>query len=99
MKEIGYLERCFARDLSIVSRKIVDGFVLVPIRRKAADLESIYTMNEVGGRIWELVDGERHVWEMRDMIVEEFQVGQEEAEEDLREFLKQLEQVGAVKEV
>ncbi len=54
-------------------------------------------MNEVGGRIWELVDGERHVWEMRDVIVEEFQVGQEEAEEDLREFLKQLEQIGAVK--
>jgi len=99
MNEIAYLERRLARDPSIVSRKIVDGFVLVPIRQKAADLESIYTMNEVGSRIWELVDGEKRVGEIRDVIAEEFEVGVQEAEADLVEFLRQLEQVGAVKEV
>jgi len=99
MKDVGYLERRFAKDPSIVSRKIIDGFVLVPIRRRAADLESIYTMNEVGSRIWELIDGQRRIEEIRDVIVEEFQVSPEEAELDLKEFLNQLEHVGAVKEV
>ena len=96
MKEIGHLERRLAKDPSIVSRKIVDGFVLVPIRQRAGDLESIYTMNEVGSRIWELVDGERRVAQIRDVIVEEFEVSPEQAELDLTEFLEQLEHIGAV---
>ena len=99
MKRINYLERRFGRDPSIVSRKIADEFILVPIRPKAGDLESIYTMNEVASRIWELLDGEERVEGIRDAIVEEFEVSPEEAEADLVEFLQQLEQVGAVRAV
>jgi len=92
-----YLERRFAKDPSIVARKIADEFILVPIRRKAGDLESIYTLNEVAARIWELVDGQKRVHDIRDVIVEEFEVGPEQAEADLVELLQQLEQVGAVR--
>ena len=99
MKTDHYLEKRFARDPSIVSRKIADEFILVPIRQKAGDVESIYTLNDVAARIWELVDGEKRVKEIRDMIVEEFEVSREEAEADLLEFLQQLEQVAAVRSV
>lgn len=99
MNETAYLERRLARDPSVVSRKIAGGFVLVPIRQKAGDLGSIYTMNEVGSRIWELVDGERTVREISGVMVREFEVSPQEAQVDLAGFLKQLEQVGAVKEV
>ena len=94
-----YLERRLAKDPSIVDRKIADEFILVPIRQKTGDLESIYTLNEVAARIWELVDGQKRVEEIRDAIVEEFEVGPEEAEADLVELLQQLEQVGAVRAV
>ena len=56
---MNYLERCFQKDPNIVSRKIADEVILVPIRHNVGDLESIYTLNEVGARIWELVDGQR----------------------------------------
>jgi len=99
MDNIAYLSKRFLKDPSIVSRKIADEFILVPIKQKASDVDSIYTVNEVGSFIWEQIDLEKPLTEIRDLIVNEFEVSSEEAEKDLIEFLQQLEQVGAVKEV
>jgi hypothetical protein len=90
-------KKCYAKESSIVSRKIAGEFILVPIRQKADDVDSIYTVNEVGGRIWELIDGQRTLGAIRDIIIDEFEVSNEQAEKDLIEFLQQLEQVGAVR--
>jgi hypothetical protein len=91
------LKKCYAKEPSIASRKIAEEFILVPIRQKAEDVDSIYTVNEVGGRIWELIDGKTSVREIKDVIIDEFEVSNEKAEKDLIEFLQQLEQVGAVR--
>ncbi|MBN1349460.1 PqqD family protein [candidate division KSB1 bacterium] len=91
--------RCYTKDSSIVSRKIADEFILVPIRQKAGDLDNIYTMNEVAARIWELIDGKKRVEEIRNAIVEEFDVEPQEAEPDLIEFLQKLENVGIIREI
>ena len=61
-------------------------------------MDSIYTLNEVGARVWELLDGQTPLGEIRDTIVEEFEVGPEEAEADLLAFVQQLVRVGAVVE-
>ena len=83
----------------MVFRKVADEFILVPIRRKTGDLQSIYAMDEVAGRIWELIDGQRRVRDIRDAIVEEFEVGVERAEKDLVALLRQLEEISAVQVV
>lgn len=83
----------------MVFRKVADEFILVPIRRKTGDLQSIYAMDEVAGRIWELIDGQRRVGDIRDAIVEEFEVGVERAEKDLVALLRQLEEISAVQVV
>lgn len=93
------LDKLFARDTSMVFRRIADECVLVPIRKNVADVESIYTLNEVGAQIWELIDGKRRVKEIRDLIVAEFEVGLGEAEEDLLILLQQLNEIGAIHEV
>ena len=49
--------------LAKISRKIANKFILVPIRQKADDVESIYNLNEVAARIWELIDGQRQLTE------------------------------------
>ena len=94
-----YLKQCFTKDSSVVSRKIVDEFILVPIRQKASDLDSIYTLDEVAAHIWELIDGENSVEDIRDTIVAEFEVSQEVATADLVEFLQQLETIDAIRAV
>ena len=96
MERSEYLEQKFRHSPSMVSRRVVDEFILVPIRRSAGELQSIYTADEVGGRIWELIDGQARVRDIRDAIVGEYDVSVEQAEDDLVAFLQQLEKVGAV---
>ncbi len=93
------LDACYRRSPSIVSRDIAGETILVPIRQSVGDLESIYTLNETAAFAWELLDGQRSVQAIRDQIVAEFEVGADEAGQDLLELLAQLESFGAVDRV
>jgi hypothetical protein len=99
MKTNTYLEKRFSKDPSVVFRKVADEFILVPIKQKASDVESIYTMNDVASRIWELINGKRSLKDIKAVIIKEFKVSPEEAEKDLIDFSKQLEKIGAVRSV
>jgi len=93
------LELIFQKDPSIVSRRIADEMILVPIRRKVEEVECLYTLNEVGARIWDLLDGQRSLKAVRDALVAEFDVSEREAEEDLLTLIEQLQQIGVIQEV
>jgi hypothetical protein len=99
METAAHLEKRFIKEDSVVSRNVGGEFILVPIRKRATDVDSIYTLNEVAARIWELIDGVNTVAEIRGVIVHEYDVTPEEAEKDILELLMQLTSVGAVKEV
>jgi hypothetical protein len=95
---MGLLDKVYKKSDSIVSRKIADEFILVPIRQNVGDLGSIYTLNEVAARIWELIDGKMKLREIKDALVGEFEVTPEEAEKDLIEHLQQLKKIKAITE-
>lgn len=82
---------------NVVSRKIEDEYILVPIRNNVGDLNYIYTLDEVGARIWELIDGKRNFNDIHDAVCAEYDVSPDQATKDIREFLKDLESVGAVR--
>jgi hypothetical protein len=90
------LVKVYRKSDSIVFRKIGDEFILVPIRQNVGDLDSIYTLNETAARIWELIDGEKSLDEIKRMMIEEFDVTPAEAERDVVEYLQQLEGIKAV---
>ncbi|MBA7643522.1 hypothetical protein ES703_51253 [subsurface metagenome] len=91
-----YLVKRFVKDPNMVFRQIDDEMILVPIRRNVADLESIYTLNPLAARIWELIDGKRKIKDIKNVILQEYEVNEEKAEKDLLEFLTQLEEIKAV---
>ena len=93
------LERLFQKDSSIVSRRIADEVILVPISQKLGEVNCIYTLNDVAAHIWELIDGKRSLKALRDSMVEAFQVQDSEAQEDLIMLIEQLKEVGAIQEV
>ena len=93
---MNYLDKVYTKSDSIVFRKIADEFILVPIRQNVGDLESIYTLNETGARIWELIDGKNKVKEIKEKLIKEFEVTPEEAEKDIIEHLMQLEEIKAI---
>ena len=95
---MNFLNTVYKKSDSIVSRKIADEFILVPIRQNVGDLESIYTLNETAARIWELIAGKMKVEEIRKKLIEEFEVTPEEVEKDIVEHLMQLEEIKAITE-
>lgn len=82
--------------MDVVSRSIDGERILVPIRSHAADLESIFTLNDAAARIWELVDGRRSVDEIAETIHREYDVDHEQASSDVRSLLGQMEQARLV---
>ena len=82
----------------VASRKIVDEVILVPLRDSVAETENLYSLNEVGARVYELVDGKRAVRDIIAAIREEFDVTPEQAESDVTEFLEQLLSIKSIEE-
>jgi len=85
------LNRCYKKNPDVVFRKVAGEFLLVPIKRKAADIQSIYALNETGARSWELIDGKRNLREIAQLITEEFQVELNKAASDLIELINGIE--------
>jgi hypothetical protein len=54
------------------------------------DGSTIKVLNEVGSRIWDLIDGNRGATELASIIAEEFDVDTEIARRDVNEFLENL---------
>ncbi len=84
---------------SFVSRRIADEVILVPTSSKVGEIDCLFALNEVGARIWELIDGERSLKQLRDAILGEFAVSETEAQEDLTVLIEQLKEIGAIQEV
>ena len=90
------LDNVYAQNPNIVTRTIADECLLVPIKQTTGDLENIYVLNEVAGFVWNLVDGHTHLREIQKRLVEEFDVTEQAATEDLVGLIQALTVQGAV---
>jgi hypothetical protein len=86
------------KDQNIITRQIDNEVILVPIRQKTSELQCIYTTNEIGGRIWQLIDGKRSEADILATILDEYNVTEDEAKSGLQEFIEQLKEIGCIKE-
>ena len=93
------MARRYVKDPSIVYREIAGEAILVPIRRNVADMESVYTLDSVGADIWELIDGDRTLSEILDLLLGAYDVDVAVLSKDLDEFFGQLEAIGAIRPV
>ena len=93
------IDQAFQKNENLVFRQIDDETILVPIKNNVGDMESIYNLNEVGAFVWEHLDGNKTLLDIKSMIAEAFEVAPEDAERDLMEFVGQLEEIEAVFEM
>ena len=80
----------------MVYRRIADEYILVPIRQQVADLNCIYTLNEIGALIWELIDGKSNIKQILKNITASYDVEEEAAKDDLISFISQLLKIKAI---
>jgi plasmid stabilization system protein ParE len=79
-----------------VTRAIAGETLIIPIARATADLESIFTLNAVGSRIWELLEGPVAMPRLVETIEREFDVSPGDAARDVAEFLESLRAAGLI---
>ena len=75
-----------------VTGQVVDGEAVLVLPDKA----EVKVLNEVGARIWELADGTRTIGQIAEQLTEDFEVDIQKAQNDVVEFLQQLEQKGVI---
>ena len=94
-----YLNKCFRKATKIVDRIIEDEVVIVPVSPKLPSQDCIYNLDAMGARIWRLIDGKNSGTQIRDYILETTDASRGQAEKDLAEFLRDLQDAGAIEEV
>jgi len=82
---------------SVVTRRIAGETILVPMAADVVDLDSVYTLNEVGSFIWDLVDSRRTPQAIAEAVAAEYDVTLEQAAADVDELLTALESKGLVR--
>jgi hypothetical protein len=53
-------------------------------------MNSVYTLNETGAFIWELIDGKRNVEEIINSVTDEYDIDRESAVEDVFSFVNNM---------
>ena len=87
-----HLEDRFMRDPDIVQRFVKRELILVPIRARKGREAEFYVLEEVGNRVWELLDGNRKCREVIEGITSEFRVNRKRAGREVLLFLKSLQE-------
>jgi hypothetical protein len=95
-KPMSILAKSYTKKNDFVTRDIGGETIIVPIRDHVGDLESIYSLNEVGTLIWQLIDGQKTVNRIVEEMCMAYDVNPEEAKKDTLEFVKSLEKAGLI---
>jgi Coenzyme PQQ synthesis protein D (PqqD) len=84
------LKSILSHSRSVVTRKTGNEYVLVPITNNIADMNSVFTLNETGAFIWELIDGKRNVEEIINKLIIDYDIDKKNAEEDVLSFIENM---------
>ena len=90
------LNRIFKKNENFVFRKIEDETILVPIKDNVGDMGSLYNLNEVAAFVWEQLNGKKTLQDIKNRLLEKYDVSAEEAGNDLSEYIAQLKKIDAI---
>jgi hypothetical protein len=90
------LDRVYQKNQNFVFRQIDDETLLVPIKDSVGDVGAIYNLNTVAAFVWQHLDGRKTLQDIKGLLTDEFEVSGREAEQDLTEFVAELENIDAI---
>ncbi len=94
----GVETKLLKRNPDVVCRNIDQEMILVPVRSTVVDLQCLFTLNETGAFIWEILKEPKFETEIVEKVTEEFKVEQKQAQKDVDLFLKAMIDEGCLLE-
>ena len=86
-------------EKEFVLREIAGDYVIIPVGKTVIEFNGLITVNEVGVSIWNMLQNEVTFDQIVQGILNEYEVEESVAREDIREFLDQLIDGGILTEV
>lgn len=77
-------------DKEFVLREIAGDYVIIPIGRTVLSFNGLITVNEIGAFLWYLLQEDVTKEELVAKVLDEYEVDEETAREDIQEFLDTL---------
>jgi hypothetical protein len=89
----------FLEEKNFVTRKIAGETIIVPVRAHVGELDSVYTLNEMGTLIWDLLQDGKQKRDIHQVICETYEISPDQAEADVRQFFQSLTQAGLIQKM
>jgi hypothetical protein len=84
------------KSANVVSRVVSDEAIVVPIRRGVADMDSIFTFNEAGTALWNMIEANCSAEEMSEFLQKQYALTAERAAADTERFIADLATAGLI---
>lgn len=84
-------------DKEFILREIAGDYIIIPTGKTVLNFNGLITVNEVGVSLWKMLQNEVTLDELVQGILNEYEVEEEVAREDIQEFLDSLEAGGILK--
>ncbi|MCI5138591.1 MAG: PqqD family protein, partial [Candidatus Electrothrix sp. AR1] len=82
----------------IVTRRVMDETLLVPITGELASMDNLFSLNETGAFVWEGLDGSRSLAEIAGQLEKLYDADPAVIEADVMEIIAALSASGLVAE-
>ncbi len=85
------IDGVYSPSEEVVAREIEGVIILVPLTSGVGDMEDeLFTLNDTGKAIWDLLDGKRSLREITGNLAEEYSSEPDVLEEDILGFANEL---------
>jgi hypothetical protein len=88
----------YKRTESVVTREIAGEKMLIPIAGKIVDMQKIFSLDDVSGLIWGMLDGVNSLEDIVAAVVDEYDVPSDKAVADASKFIDELNAAGLVEQ-
>lgn len=78
----------------LLKRQIAGETILIPVGKTVYDSHGMFALNELGDFLWELLPGAESEEDLLSAVLEEYEVPEATARQDIGEFLNTLREMG-----
>ncbi len=86
-----FLNKKFTKNPAVISKKIDNETILVPLKSQVSDMDNLFTLNPVGAFIWDNIDGETSVLQIIQKIKLNFDTAGADVKKETINLMKELE--------
>lgn len=84
------------RNSDFLLRDVAGTLIVVPVGAAVTAFPGMITLNATGAYLWEVLEKEQTVASLAEALMDRYEVTREQAEEDVKAFVKKLEETGAI---